>query len=278
MKLSIITINFNNRDGLQRTINSVLSQSFKDFELIVIDGGSTDGSRNLLEIYKKYFSYWCSEPDKGVYNAQNKGISVAKGEYMSFMNSGDEFYDKDILKNVFMNEPKADILYGDWVHRYSNSEKIQYAPHEMSLIYIFTDNICHQAMFIRSSLLRQKGYDENMKIFSDWKRWREAVLARNTFQYVPHVICKFDAGGISGTPSQQNAYERQLLYDAIPKEFKSSVNEHAKLKEKLYRYDNNSFMKETYNLVFERPLYCHFIRLNLLFLKYLKKCVDFLSL
>ena len=251
MKLSIITINFNNRDGLQRTINSVLSQSFKDFEWIVIDGGSTDGSRNLLEIYKKYFSYWCSEPDKGVYNAQNKGISVAKGEY---------------------------ILYGDWVHRYSNSEKIQYAPHEMSLIYIFTDNICHQAMFIRSSLLRQKGYDENMKIFSDWKRWREAVLARNTFQYVPHVICKFDAGGISGTPSQQNAYERQLLYDAIPKEFKSSVNEHAKLKEKLYRYDNNSFMKETYNLVFERPLYCHFIRLNLLFLKYLKKCVDFLSL
>lgn len=227
MKLSIITINFNNRDGLQRTINSVLSQSFKDFEWIVIDGGSTDGSRNLLEIYKKYFSYWCSEPDKGVYNAQNKGISVAKGEYMSFMNSGDEFYDKDILKNVFMNEPKADILYGDWVHRYSNSEKIQYAPHEMSLIYIFTDNICHQAMFIRSSLLRQKGYDENMKIFSDWKRWREAVLARNTFQYVPHVICKFDAGGISGTPSQQNAYERQLLYDAIPKEFKSSVNEHA---------------------------------------------------
>lgn len=89
MKLSIITINFNNRDGLQRTINSVLSQSFKDFEWIVIDGGSTDGSRNLLEIYKKYFSYWCSEPDKGVYNAQNKGISVAKGEYMSFMNSGD---------------------------------------------------------------------------------------------------------------------------------------------------------------------------------------------
>ena len=207
----------------------------------MIDGGSTDGSRNLLEIYKKYFSYWCSEPDKGVYNAQNKGISVAKGEYMSFMNSGDEFYDKDTLKNVFMNEPKADILYGDWVHRYSNSEKIQYAPHEMSLIYIFTDNICHQAMFIRSSLLRQKGYDENMKIFSDWKRWREAVLARNTFQYVPHVICKFDAGGISGTPSQQNAYERQLLYDAIPKEFKSSVNEHAKLKEKLYRYDGRMF-------------------------------------
>ena len=82
MKLSIITINYNNRDGLQKTIESVVSQSFKDFEWIVIDGGSNDGSRELIERYAESISYWVSEPDNGIYNAMNKGIRVSKGDYL----------------------------------------------------------------------------------------------------------------------------------------------------------------------------------------------------
>lgn len=281
MKLSIITINYNNKKGLQRTISSILSQTYKNFEWIIIDGGSTDGSKELICQYKQYIKYWCSEPDKGVYNAQNKGIRYAVGEYLSFMNSGDEFYDKNTLNNIFGKDNKieADVIYGDWMHILPNNRTLlQKAPCEMSLMYIFTDNICHQAMFIKTSILKERGLDENFKIFSDWLRWRELVLNGNKFQYVPYTICKYEAGGLSGTPSPQNTYERKLLYDLIPAKLKASVDEHARLKEKLYRYENNFFMKETYNYVFERPLYCHIVRMNLFFLKYFKKFIDLLKL
>ena len=97
MKLSIITVNLNNRDGLKKTIDSVISQTFKDFEWIVIDGGSTDGSRELIEQYVNHFAYWVSEPDKGVYNAMNKGVKKAKGEYLQFLNSGDWLRDENTV-------------------------------------------------------------------------------------------------------------------------------------------------------------------------------------
>ena len=94
MKLSIITINLNNREGLQKTIESVISQTFRDFEWIVIDGGSTDGSAELIKQYAAHFAYWVSESDKGIYNAMNKGIRQAKGEWLQFLNSGDQLYEE----------------------------------------------------------------------------------------------------------------------------------------------------------------------------------------
>lgn len=102
MKLSIITVNLNNRDGLKRTIDSVVSQTFTDYEWIVIDGGSNDGSRELIEHYSDHFAYWCSEPDKGIYNAMNKGIAHAKGEWLQFLNSGDVLYSNNTLASVFI--------------------------------------------------------------------------------------------------------------------------------------------------------------------------------
>ena len=112
MKLSIITINYNNKAGLQKTIDSVICQTWKDYEWIIIDGGSTDGSKELIEQYQQYFAYWCSEPDKGVYNAMNKGITKAKGEYLNFMNSGDCFVCDSTLMDVFFKEISADIVAG----------------------------------------------------------------------------------------------------------------------------------------------------------------------
>lgn len=279
MKLSIITINYNNFSGLQRTMRSVLSQTFKDYEWIVIDGGSTDGSRELIESRQEYMAYWCSEPDKGVYNAQNKGIEKAQGEYLSFLNTGDEYYESTTLAKVFGREtPNADILYGDWYHNDLGREWIQRSPISMSRIYIYTGNVCHQAIFTRSALLKQRGYDETMKIFADWKRNIDLVEAGCSFYYLDMVVCKYEAAGISGTPSPQNTYERKLIYDAIPEMFKPSVDEHSRLKKKLERYETNYLMREAYDYVFERPLYCHFVHLNLLALKYLKKIVDFFKL
>ena len=123
MRLSIITVNYNNKDGLQKTIDSVISQTFKDFEWIVIDGGSTDGSRELIEKNKNYFSFWCSEHDKGVYNAMNKGIVHAKGEYLNFMNSGDCFVSNKVLEKIFSNDYTNDILYGNVV-TFKNNKKM----------------------------------------------------------------------------------------------------------------------------------------------------------
>ena len=114
MKLSIITVNYNNKAGLQKTIDSVVCQTWRDFEWIVIDGGSTDGSKELIEQYQQHFAYWCSEPDKGVYNAMNKGISKAKGEYLNFMNSGDCFYNEYSLSYFHaVYNPSIDVFYAD---------------------------------------------------------------------------------------------------------------------------------------------------------------------
>ena len=101
MKLSIITINYNNREGLKRTIESVVNQTFTDFEWILIDGGSTDGSKELIEQYSNRFSYWVSEPDNGIYNAMNKGLRAAKGDYLQFLNSGDRLYNAQSLASCF---------------------------------------------------------------------------------------------------------------------------------------------------------------------------------
>ena len=113
MKLSIITINFNNRNGLEKTIESVTSQTCKDFEWIIIDGGSTDGSRELVEKKQKYITYWCSEPDSGIYNAMNKGIKKAKGDYCFFLNSGDRLHDKDVMMNVLGELDGTDFVSGN---------------------------------------------------------------------------------------------------------------------------------------------------------------------
>ena len=112
VKLSIITVNLNNLEGLKKTYESVVCQTFTDYEWLVIDGGSTDGSREFIEQHQNKFAYWCSEPDKGIYNAMNKGIVRAKGEYLNFMNSGDCFVKKETLAGVFGEERKVDILYG----------------------------------------------------------------------------------------------------------------------------------------------------------------------
>ena len=112
MKYSIITVNFNNKEGLRKTIESVIRQSFRDFEYIVIDGGSTDGSADILKEYDAQIDYWVSEPDKGIYNAMNKGIVQAKGEYLNFMNSGDYFYDNQVLQHVADYGYDTDFIVG----------------------------------------------------------------------------------------------------------------------------------------------------------------------
>ncbi len=113
MKLSIITINFNNRNGLERTARSIVEQTFRDYEWIVIDGGSTDGSQDILKEYSAHIAFGVSERDGGIYEAMNKGLERASGEYVQFLNSGDSFIDRDVLERVFADNRLADVNYGD---------------------------------------------------------------------------------------------------------------------------------------------------------------------
>ena len=112
MKLSIITVNYNDAEGLERTIKSVMSQSFKDFEFIIIDGGSTDASVDVIKKYENNIDYWVSETDGGIYQGMNKGLRQAQGEYVNFMNGGDSYYSPDVLNEIFALNSNADIITG----------------------------------------------------------------------------------------------------------------------------------------------------------------------
>ena len=116
MKFSIITINYNNKDGLEMTINSVLGQSFQGFEYIIIDGGSTDGSIDIIKKYESRIDYWVSEPDNGVYNAMNKGIRKATGDYINFMNSGDAYHSSSALGTVVIMKQRK-VLHTRFPHK-----------------------------------------------------------------------------------------------------------------------------------------------------------------
>jgi len=195
MKISIVTINYNNLAGMKKTRESIISQTCKDYEWIVIDGGSTDGAKEFLQEHSNEMSYWCSEKDKGVYNAQNKGIALAKGDYVICMNSGDCFHDKDVLQNVFKQNHSEDVLYGDWMRVYPDGKiEKKEAPQKMTPYFFYYDNICHQAMFIKTSVMQNSPFDETYKVYADWSKWQELLQKGCSFYNVQLVVCDFEAG------------------------------------------------------------------------------------
>lgn len=200
LKLSIITINYNNSIGLKRTIESVLCQKFNDFEFLVIDGGSTDGSLQLIEKYKNRFSYWISEKDRGIYHAMNKGINKANGDYLMFLNSGDCLNDSDILNDIFKFEYTEDILYGK-MKVYKNGEYVGLAttPENITLRTLFEGTIHHQAAFIKRKLFEKYGvYNENYKIRSDWEFWIRTIIINNCSSLLlDKIISNYDGDGYS---------------------------------------------------------------------------------
>lgn len=223
MKLSIITVNLNNRDGLKKTIDSVVSQTFRDFEWIVIDGGSTDGSKELIEQYAEHFAYWVSEPDKGIYNAMNKGIKVSKGEYLHFLNSGDWLCDNQVLENIFVRNHYSEVLCGDYYREdgklYSCLGELWNGIEEdITLFTLFDYSIQHSGCaFIKRSLFDEYGlYDEELRIASDWK-WFLQVLGfgEASLKRIDVPISVYDTTGVSSIQIEQREKERKLIIDSI---------------------------------------------------------------
>ena len=216
--LTIITINYNNREGLLKTIESVISQTFKDYEWIVIDGGSHDGSRELIERYSDHFSYWVSEPDNGVYHAMNKGIRLAKGEYLQFLNSGDWFFDETSLERCFRHSFTSDIVYGDLCFvKQDGGMKKSHFPNPLTLRYFYRFSLGHNASFIKRELLQEDLYDERFRIVSDWAFFLKKALDCCSFEYIDETVSCFDTNGISSVNPELVKQERQtVLNELIP--------------------------------------------------------------
>lgn len=250
MKLSIITINYNNKAGLQKTIDSVICQTWKDYEWIIIDGGSTDGSKELIEQYQQHFSYWCSEPDNGVYNAMNKGIDKAQGEYLLFLNSGDVLYDEHVLQKVDDMHLDADIISGQ-VERMDNHQLLR--TYDKSIfMQLFNDTLNHQGAFIKRALFDSLKYDENLKIVSDWKFWLETIIWRNaSLEIVDLLVAKQDVTGISSDINYidlQNREIQEVLDAFFPIQLQKELKEYQKLRVSPYAIWGNYLQKKSQTL------------------------------
>jgi glycosyltransferase involved in cell wall biosynthesis len=215
MKLSIITINLNNASGLRKTIESVVSQKFSDFEYLIIDGGSTDGSVEVIKEYNDKITFWVSETDEGIYSAMNKGILKATGVYCLFLNSGDWLVD-NILESVFTINFNEDIFYGNIILEFKDKPQIvDCACGKFNLTFydFYMGTIRHQAAFIKRNLFDKFGlYDESNCIVSDWQFFVKTIIFGNaTYKYQNITISHFDANGIGTKPSIKHNKERQKI-------------------------------------------------------------------
>ena len=199
-KLSIITINYNNLDGLKKTIESVSSQTCKEFEYLIIDGGSTDGSVAYIESKSDAIDYWISEPDKGIYNAMNKGIELATGEYILFINSGDHLFSNKVVKSAEKYLQSYDVIYFNLqIISEDKRFKIHSLPDKLKFSDFFIDSWPHPSTFTKRELFDKVGlYDENLKIFSDWKFMILALFKYQcSYLKVDEILSTFYLGGIS---------------------------------------------------------------------------------
>lgn len=274
MKLSIITINYNNAEGLKKTLASVVSQTYRNIEHIIVDGGSTDGSVEVIKEYVRNVErmnvermnvVWSSEPDKGIYNAMNKGIEIALGrrivnsfnrsersedknkvlpDYIQILNSGDLLAAPDVTERMIsaleslntqhstLNKNAVAILYGNMIKKDYTTGKLigKSGKVEYSLRNYYSGTMNHDCGYFRRDLFETYGlYDENLKIVSDWKWFLQAIgLGHVKPVYVDIDVTIFDASGISETNLElRNNERRQVLEEVIPPAILADYDAHA---------------------------------------------------
>jgi len=214
-KLTVITIVYNNVRDIERTIKSVLNQTQKKIEYIIIDGKSTDGTLEIIEKYKTHISKIVSEPDKGIYDAMNKGLAMAEGDYVLFMNSGDEIYDEHTVEDVFASSPGADIYYGETEMYNDNWESLGRRRHEAPenfdwKSFRFGMNVSHQAIYIKRSITVP--YDLTYKYSSDIDWIIKAAKKSSNIINVHRYVAKYLVGGMSKKKHRESLKERFQIF------------------------------------------------------------------
>jgi glycosyltransferase involved in cell wall biosynthesis len=234
MKLSIITINYNDLAGLKNTVDSVINQTWKGYEHIIIDGGSTDGSETYIEQNAPHFSYWVSERDKGIYNAMNKGIAKANGEYLLMLNAGDVLHSNEVLSKVFdKTNYTQDIIYGD-VDRESKGVVFTESifPDKLTFGFLRNGMISHQAVFFKRNLHNIVGlYDETLRYAADWHFIILAVCKYNaSYIHLNFKMAICSADGLTCNPSEfGKMYAEKVM--VLKKEFPAFVDDYLALDE-----------------------------------------------
>lgn len=228
MILSIITINRNNASGLRKTMRSVLEQDFTDFEYVVVDGASTDASVDVIKEYAEKFGErlkWVSEKDNGIYNAMNKGIKMASGEYLEFLNSGDCLAAPDVsskMLKALQDKNLPSILYGNMFKQMADGRVLRdrcFAGQDITFLGFFTGTLNHSPAYIKRSLFDKYGlYDESLKIVSDWKWYLQViVLGEEKPEYSDIDVTVFDMAGISEKNKDLGKEERRkVLEELVP--------------------------------------------------------------
>lgn len=235
LKLSIITINYNNLPGLKVTMDSVLKQSYTNFEYIVIDGNSTDGSKELIQEYSNKLAYWVSEKDAGIYNAMNKGISKAKGEYCLFLNSDDYLVHPEVLDQVFKLNLSEDIIYGDMLLEDTKHNKtLSTQPSKLTFEHFISSTIWHPVSFIKTNLFFKYGlYNEQLKIVSDYEFFLKTLIVNQvSYKYIAIPVTVYKIAGMSSLKENEPAHllEREKVLETY---FPVTVIETAKKLEAL---------------------------------------------
>lgn len=242
MKLSVITINWNNKEGLEKTITSVLSQTYSDYEYIVIDGGSTDGSTDVISDNEDRIDYWVSEPDAGIYNAMNKGIQKAKGEYLYFLNSGDFLISEDVFEKMLSDEIHSSFICGNFLWEkddvLTRDEGYKSRSWLFELYDIYSGFLNHQAFFIRKDMFEKYGlYDETLRIMADWKLFFVAIgIHHEPVIYKNVDISVYNMDGISSRIGGKVLLEekRKVASEVLPSDVYKKID-------RLYYLERNDF-------------------------------------
>lgn len=212
--ITIVTINLNNKNGLRKTIESVISQTYFDkIEYIIIDGGSTDGSVDVIKEYEDKISYWVSEPDKGIFNAMNKGIDVSTGEYSLYLNSGDYLYANDVIEKI-MDKLDKDIVYGNENKlKQGRTAILSKYPDKLTEFFFKTTALPHQSTFIKTELLKKNKYSEEWKLLGDWLWFRERIMVDGvSYKHLPIVISNYGLDGVSTRQRKIHEQEKKEYY------------------------------------------------------------------
>ena len=197
--ITIITVTYNCASLLKKTIESVLKQRYINIEFIIIDGGSTDGTIEIIKHYENKIKYWVSEPDNGIYHAMNKGVKMSTGKWINFLNAGDYFCHENVLSDIFENKIDlfGEIIYGNFI--------VQYEDFSKEVLAKPTDRIwrgmvfCHQASFTLANSLKEDPFSLKYKITSDFNFFYKQYLKKRNFKYVNKNIVYYQAGGLSDT-------------------------------------------------------------------------------
>lgn len=217
--ISIITVVYNCEQTIERTILNVIKQDFENYEFIIVDGGSTDNTLNILKKYENQITKWVSESDKGIYDAMNKGVKMANGEWINFMNAGDEFAVLNFtsLLEAMQNEEFA-VIYGDVIIKNEEGNfSLDKARPINEMNYLL--NFCHQSSFVRRKVLLDNPFSLNYKISSDYDFFLKIFIKNYKFSYIDKPISIFELGGISTGISKKYLKERLLIISSTHQTF-----------------------------------------------------------